>query len=98
MREQQQSLGVRLDAIGRRLDDTTLAWREAGYPDGKVGEASAFFQHTGSSVNPARQSGPHAHDVIVSPDNRFVLAADELEGPRLIEAHTRLGLGVFSIP
>jgi len=45
-------------------------------PDGKLGEASAFFQHTGSSVNKARQSGPHGHAVTVSPDNRFVLAAD----------------------
>ena len=44
--------------------------------DGKLGEASAFFQHAGSSVNKARQSGPHGHAVVVSPDNRFVLAAD----------------------
>lgn len=44
--------------------------------DGKLGEASAFFQHTGASVNKARQSGPHAHATVVSPDNRFVLAAD----------------------
>jgi 6-phosphogluconolactonase len=27
-------------------------------------------------VNQARQSGPHAHAAVVSPDNRFVLAAD----------------------
>jgi 6-phosphogluconolactonase len=46
------------------------------HADGTLGEASAFFQHTGSSVNPARQSGPHAHDAVVSPDNRFVLVAD----------------------
>jgi 6-phosphogluconolactonase len=44
--------------------------------DGKLGEASAFFQHTGASVNKARQSGPHAHETVVSPDNEFVLAAD----------------------
>jgi 6-phosphogluconolactonase len=44
--------------------------------DGKLGEASAFFQHTGSSVNKARQGGPHGHAVVVSPDNKFVLAAD----------------------
>ena len=46
------------------------------HQDGTVGEASAFFQHTGASVDPARQSGPHAHEAVVSPDNRFVLAAD----------------------
>ena len=44
--------------------------------DGKLGEASAFFQHAGSSVNKARQSGPHGHAEVVSPDNKFVLAAD----------------------
>src|SRR2546426_874551 len=44
--------------------------------DGRLGEASAFVQHSGSSVNPKRQEGPHAHSIDTSPDNRFVLAAD----------------------
>ncbi len=44
--------------------------------DGGLGERTAFVQHRGSSVNPQRQEGPHAHSIEVSPDNRFVLAAD----------------------
>lgn len=44
--------------------------------DGGLGAASAFVQHHGSSVNPERQKGPHAHSIEASPDNRFVLAAD----------------------
>lgn len=44
--------------------------------DGSLGEATSFFQHMGSSVNPARQKEPHAHCIVVSPDNRFVFAAD----------------------
>ncbi len=44
--------------------------------DGRLGEASAFVQHAGSSVNPKRQQGPHAHSINVSPDNRFAVAAD----------------------
>ncbi|HLI33746.1 MAG TPA: lactonase family protein [Terriglobia bacterium] len=44
--------------------------------DGSLGKASAFDQHTGHSVNPKRQEGPHAHSISVSPDNRFALAAD----------------------
>jgi 6-phosphogluconolactonase len=44
--------------------------------DGTLGEASAFVQHSGSSVNPQRQHGPHAHVATVSPDNRFILVAD----------------------
>jgi len=44
--------------------------------DGKLGEASAFVQQRGVSVNRERQSGPHAHAVLFSPDNRFLLVAD----------------------
>jgi 6-phosphogluconolactonase len=44
--------------------------------DGSLGEASAFVQHTGSSVNPQRQRGPHAHSINLSPDNRFAIASD----------------------
>jgi len=45
-------------------------------PDGRLGEASAFVQHSGSGLNPQRQQGPHAHSINVSPDNRFAIAAD----------------------
>jgi 6-phosphogluconolactonase len=44
--------------------------------DGSLGEASATFQHSGKSVNPDRQSGPHAHVAAISPDNRFVWVCD----------------------
>jgi 6-phosphogluconolactonase len=46
------------------------------HEDGSLGDSSAFVQHTGSSVNPGRQKGPHAHSVVIAPDNRFVFAAD----------------------
>lgn len=44
--------------------------------DGQVGEPAAFFQHRGSSVNPQRQQGPHAHGVTLSPDERFLFVPD----------------------
>ena len=44
--------------------------------DGSLGEAASFVQHSGASVDPARQKGPNAHSIVVSPDNRFALAAD----------------------
>jgi 6-phosphogluconolactonase len=44
--------------------------------DGRLGEASSFVQHKGSSVNPQRQKGPHAHAMALSPDNRFAVVAD----------------------
>src|SRR5262249_48927665 len=44
--------------------------------DGKLKPASAFVQHTGSSVNPQRQKGPHAHAITVDAGNRFAYVAD----------------------
>ncbi len=44
--------------------------------DGKLGEASAFVQHTGKGTNPERQEAPHAHSIDLSPDNRFAMVDD----------------------
>jgi 6-phosphogluconolactonase len=44
--------------------------------DGRLGDFSAFVRHKGSSVNMERQEGPHAHEVALSPDNRFAVVAD----------------------
>ncbi len=44
--------------------------------DGRLGEASGFMQDHGSSIDHARQGGPHAHGTVTSRDNRFVLVAD----------------------
>ncbi len=44
--------------------------------DGSIGGFSQFIQHTGSSVNPARQSGPHTHSLVFSPDERFAFVPD----------------------
>ncbi len=44
--------------------------------DGKLDEAFTFIQHSGSSVDPKRQGGPHAHCVVLSDDNRFAFVAD----------------------
>ncbi len=44
--------------------------------DGSLAQPTVFDQHEGSSVDPQRQEGPHAHSAIFSPDNRFVLSAD----------------------
>jgi len=45
-------------------------------PDGTLSETTALKQHVGSSVNPKRQRGPHAHAVVLSRDNRFVFVPD----------------------
>jgi 6-phosphogluconolactonase len=44
--------------------------------DGSLGQATAFVQHKGHSINPERQEGPHAHAIAMSPDNRFTVVAD----------------------
>jgi 6-phosphogluconolactonase len=45
-------------------------------PDGRLGKATSVIQHTGHSINPERQEGPHAHCILSSPDNHYVMAAD----------------------
>jgi 6-phosphogluconolactonase len=44
--------------------------------DGSLTEMMGFVQHSGSSTNPDRQKGPHAHAVVLSADNRFVFVPD----------------------
>ncbi|HEY8506629.1 MAG TPA: lactonase family protein, partial [Gemmataceae bacterium] len=43
---------------------------------GEVGEATAFVQHEGSSVNKRRQEGPHAHSINLDAAGRFAFVAD----------------------
>jgi 6-phosphogluconolactonase len=71
---------ISLDQSGRYV---LVANYDAGsvavYPilqDGKLGAHSAFQQQAGSSANKERQEGPHAHSIVASHDDRFVLAAD----------------------
>jgi 6-phosphogluconolactonase len=45
-------------------------------PDGSIGRRTAFIQHTGTGLDPKRQTHPYAHSIIVDPTNRFVLTAD----------------------
>jgi 6-phosphogluconolactonase len=56
------------------------------HEDGSLSEAISFHQHIGSSINPERQEGPHAHSVNVSPDNRMAFACDL--GTDTIEIYT----------
>lgn len=44
--------------------------------NGGLGPIASNVQHTGSSVDPQRQDGPHAHSVNLSADNQFAYAAD----------------------
>jgi len=44
--------------------------------DGKLGEATALVKHEGRSVDPRRQTAPHAHSINLGPAGRFAFAAD----------------------
>ena len=44
--------------------------------DGTLGEATDFIQHEGSSVDPARQQGPHAHSIMIDPANQYAFTPD----------------------
>jgi 6-phosphogluconolactonase len=60
--------------------------------NGMLGDASDFKQHLGSSVDPNRQHEAHAHDVVLTPDNRFAVVAD-LGLDKLLVYHFDLGTG-----
>lgn len=45
-------------------------------PDGSLSEAVSHFQFTGSGPKLPRQSSPHIHSAMCSPDGRFVLVND----------------------
>jgi len=69
----------------------------SAYPidhDGRLGEMSSLMTTQGSSENPERQRGPHAHEVVLSPDNRFAyvpdLGLDQIRIFRLDPAHAKL--------
>jgi 6-phosphogluconolactonase len=44
--------------------------------DGSLGDASFCIQHAGSSVDPRRQQGPHAHSLTLDRLNRFAFVPD----------------------
>lgn len=71
---------ITLDKSGKYVmvanyDSGTVAVFPIG-EDGKLGEASSVVQHSGHGPDAERQEGPHAHEIEVSPNNRFALAAD----------------------
>ena len=69
------------------LDATSQVLMGANYGDGNVvsfpltekgsiGKLASLQQHAGSSINPKRQTKPHAHSIYAGPDNRFAYAPD----------------------
>ncbi|MGH9589706.1 MAG: lactonase family protein, partial [Terracidiphilus sp.] len=44
--------------------------------DGSLRQAASVVQHHGSSVNPHRQTGPHAHGLAISLDDLYAFVAD----------------------
>ncbi|MFN0197484.1 MAG: lactonase family protein, partial [Planctomycetaceae bacterium] len=71
---------VDVDAMGKMVVVANYSsGNVASYPvqkDGSLGEAASVVQHVGTSVDPTRQEGPHAHCFVVSPDNKFAYSAD----------------------
>jgi 6-phosphogluconolactonase len=71
---------ISLDKTGKYIfvanyqGGSIVAW--ALMPDGSIGQRTAFVQHTGTGVDPKRQTHAYAHSIIVDRTNRFVLTAD----------------------
>jgi 6-phosphogluconolactonase len=69
-----------LDRTGRFLavanySSGTVAVLPVG-DDGRLAPASQVIAHEGRGPNASRQEGPHAHQVVFSADNRFLMAVD----------------------
>jgi len=45
-------------------------------PDGRLGQRTAFIQHTGKGPNPKRQEAAHAHSINLDPSGQFAFVAD----------------------
>jgi len=69
-----------IDATGKWLFVANyLSGTIAVYPiqtDGRLGHARQVVQQKGSGPVASRQASAHAHEVVLSPDGRFLLAAD----------------------
>ena len=81
----QSSLGtstcyVDVDATGKTVVAANYSSGSvAAFPvqaDGSLESPASFIRHAGSSVNRERQESPHAHCMVISPNNRFAFAAD----------------------
>jgi 6-phosphogluconolactonase len=44
--------------------------------NGRLGSATDVDQHHGSSINPNRQEGPHAHSIVLDRSNRYAYSCD----------------------
>ena len=70
---------VSVDASGKTLLIANYAGDNcASFPladDGSI-KAGNYYQHSGSSVHPKRQKGPHPHSINVDPQNKRAFVAD----------------------
>jgi 6-phosphogluconolactonase len=71
---------VAIDPEGRWLAAANYSSGSVAiYPigdDGRLGELAGVIQHSGAGTHPARQTGPHAHSSVFSPDGASLLVAD----------------------
>lgn len=77
--EGSEACHMSVDATGKALLVANYAGSVAALAiraDGSLGAAGSFIRHAGSSVDRERQEAPHAHSIVISPDNRFAYSAD----------------------
>ena len=62
------------------------------FRNGSLGDAVAFVQHQGSSINQDRQKGPHAHCAVFDTANRFAFVSDlGLDQIKIYKFNSRTG-------
>ncbi len=88
-----------LDRTGRFLvvanySSGTLAVLPVG-TDGRLAAATQVVAHQGKGPDASRQEGPHAHEVVFSQDNKYVLAVD-LGIDKVLVYHFNEGTGALT--
>jgi 6-phosphogluconolactonase len=58
-----------------KSSDRTVAVLDA-QPDGRLGETVSLCAHTGSSIDPLKQTAPHPHALVLDPAERYAFAPD----------------------
>ncbi len=67
--------------------------------DGKIGPRKELIQHKGSGPDKNRQQGPHAHQVMISPNNRRIWVVDlGLDKAMIYDFDARTGAVKPSVP
>lgn len=76
----------------------TIAVYERNEKDGSIGEFKQLITHTGKSIDPQRQTSAHVHQVLFTPDQKYIISNDLGEDQIYIYAYNANSKGDVLTP